>query len=292
MEMMMIRASHLGRFGILCLLCGWPAQQAGAIQIHVATAGNISGNSTYLDLAYSNGNPWRVVQVTPVWNPGGSGGVYNNHPIGVWYDTGRGRWAVFNQDLARMPTGAAFFVADSPATSNVYVHRATAGNIVSNWTYLDNALLNGVPGAQLYVTPVWNPGGSGGVYNNHPIGVWYDTGRGRWAVFNQDLAHMPTGAAFNIVALPPNYGYVARATAANVIDNSTYLDLPIYPSVNDMYLWVTPVWNPGGSGGVYNNHPIGVWYDTWRGKWAIFNQDLARMPTGAAFNVRVFLTPG
>jgi hypothetical protein len=97
------------------------------------------------------------------------------------------------QDEPAPPDGAAF--------DAVFVHRATSENISSNSTYLDNPLTNGNPNVILYVTQNWNPGGSGGTYNNHPIGVWYDAGRKRWAIFNQDRASMPTGAAFNVAVL-------------------------------------------------------------------------------------------
>jgi hypothetical protein len=83
----------------------------------------------------------------------------------------------------------------------VFVHRATSENISSNSAYLDHPLINGNPDAILYVTQNWNPGGGGVTYNNHPVGVWYDAGRKRWAIFNQDRAQMPSGAAFNVVVL-------------------------------------------------------------------------------------------
>ena len=88
------------------------------------------------------------------------------------------------------PGGAAF--------DALFVHHATSENISGNSTYLDNPLTNGYPNAILYVTQNWNPGGTAGTYNNHPIGVWYDTERQRWAVFNQDREPMPAGAAFNV----------------------------------------------------------------------------------------------
>ena len=83
----------------------------------------------------------------------------------------------------------------------VFVHRATPENISQNSTYLDNPLTNDDPNVILYVTQNWNPGGGSGNYNNHPIGVWYDSGRQRWAIFNQDLEAMPEGAAFNVAVL-------------------------------------------------------------------------------------------
>jgi hypothetical protein len=39
--------------------------------------------------------------VTPVWNPGGSGGTYNNHPVGVYYNSGNGQWAIFQESPRR-----------------------------------------------------------------------------------------------------------------------------------------------------------------------------------------------
>ncbi len=82
---------------------------------------------------------------------------------------------------------------------SVFVHRATSESVSSNSTYLDNRLINGNPDAVLSVTQNWNPGGGDGTYNDHPVGVWYDEGAGRWAIFNQDRAPMPERAAFNVV---------------------------------------------------------------------------------------------
>jgi hypothetical protein len=82
-----------------------------------------------------------------------------------------------------------------------FIHRATLENISENSTYLDNPLTNDNPEVILYVTQNWNPGGSSGIYNSHPIGVWYDASRERWAIFNQDRGAMPDGAAFNVAVL-------------------------------------------------------------------------------------------
>jgi hypothetical protein len=81
---------------------------------------------------------------------------------------------------------------------SVFVHRATPESISSNSTYLDNRLINGNPDAILSVTQNWNPRGDG-TYNAHSVGVWYDDSVERWAIFNEDRAAMPEGAAFNVV---------------------------------------------------------------------------------------------
>ncbi len=81
----------------------------------------------------------------------------------------------------------------------MFVHRATPENTSANSTYLDDPLADGNPSAVLHVTQNWNPGDGDGVYNDHPVGVWYDTAREKWAVFNQDRAPIPDGAAFNVI---------------------------------------------------------------------------------------------
>ena len=98
-------------------------------------------------------------------------------------------------------TNGASSVKVTKAVQPVFVQRATPKNISANSTYIDNRRINGKPDAVLSVTQSWNPGGGDGTYNNHPVGVWYDRSRGRWAIFNQDRASMPKGAAFNVVIL-------------------------------------------------------------------------------------------
>ena len=65
-------------------------------------------------------------------NPGGVCGVYDNHPIGVWYYGGK--WAIFNQDRVAMPVNAAFNVFVLTAGAGVFVHTATVGNSAGDYT--------------------------------------------------------------------------------------------------------------------------------------------------------------
>jgi hypothetical protein len=85
-----------------------------------------------------------------------------------------------------------------PPASEKFVHHAELNNAVGNSTYLDDPLTNGNPDAVLSITQNWNPGGSTGVYNNHPTGVLYDKDVKKWAIYNRDDAPMPDGAAFNV----------------------------------------------------------------------------------------------
>ncbi|CAN5562862.1 hypothetical protein BH24ACT21_BH24ACT21_01740 [soil metagenome] len=83
----------------------------------------------------------------------------------------------------------------------IFTHRSNPDNISDNSTFIDNPSTNGNPDAVLQVTQNWNPEGSGGTYNNHPVGVWYNGDRNKWAIFNQDRAAMPEGSAFNVSVL-------------------------------------------------------------------------------------------
>ncbi len=267
------------------------ASVPGARFVHTATATNTSGSSTYIDHPLTNNNPNAIVLVTQNYNPGGVGSTYNNHPIGVYYSGGSKKWAIFNQDIAAMPTGAAFNVLIPATGADVFVHTATTANISGNYTLIDHPLTNNNPTAILLVTQNWNPGGVGGTNNNHPIGVWYASGAKKWSIFNQDLANMPDGADFNVL-IPPTGSdtFVHAATADNTSGHVTYIDHPrINENPNAMVL-VTQNWNPGGVGGTYNDHAIGVYYSSGAKKWAIFNQDFANMPDGADFNVSILTT--
>jgi hypothetical protein len=97
------------------------------------------------------------------------------HNIGVWYDEGVRRWAIFNQDLADMEEGTSFDV-HVLSDESAFVHQATVENTVEDGTYLNDPLTNANPDAVLSVTQNWNPGGAGGTYNDHPVGVRYDAG--------------------------------------------------------------------------------------------------------------------
>ncbi len=177
--------------------------------------------------------------------------------------------------------------SDPEADETVFVHRATSENILDNSTYLDHPLANGNPDAFILVTQISEPGDDA-VNNDHPIGVWYDTNRsGRWAIFNQDLAAMPEGAAFNVTISESSENALHRAAPANTLANSTYLDHPSANGNPNAVLTVTANWNPGGEAGTYNNHLVGVEYDASRERWTVSNLDLEPMPLRAAFNVAV-----
>jgi hypothetical protein len=161
---------------------------------HRATEENSRGDYTYIDDPSINGDPNAIVLVSHKKDLGSAS--YEHH-IGVWYATAADKWAIFNQDRTEVPVGATFRV-EVPQASPSFVHHADLLNTAGNYTYLDDPLTNGEPDAVLTVTQNWNPGGGGGVYNNHPIGTVYDAKLEKWAIYNRDGTSMPKGAAFNI----------------------------------------------------------------------------------------------
>jgi hypothetical protein len=165
--------------------------------IHRATDENSRGDYTYISDPSIDGEPNAIVLVSPTSDQENLGTTPYKHNIGVWYEAGARKWAIFNQDRAAVPAGATFRV-EVPQASAKFVHHAGLVNTAGNYTYLDDQLTNSEPDAVLSVTQNWNPGGGGGVYNNHPVGTVYDGQLKRWAVYNRDGASIPKGAAFNI----------------------------------------------------------------------------------------------
>jgi hypothetical protein len=81
-----------------------------------------------------------------------------------------------------------------------FIHTATVANKLSaNGTDVDHPMANGDPNALLFVTQRLNP--SGIVYNNSPIGVYYNTVRSRWEIFNENNAVIPTNAQFHVLVI-------------------------------------------------------------------------------------------
>jgi hypothetical protein len=84
-----------------------------------------------------------------------------------------------------------------------FVHQAAAGNISSHITTIDNPYCNGNPGAILLVTHNWTQDGAPTRYETAPVGVYYDSGAGKWTIFHEDLSAMPEGRAYNVLVIKP-----------------------------------------------------------------------------------------
>jgi hypothetical protein len=299
-----------------------------AIFAWTTTATNVSGDSTVIDNAVTNGNPNAVLLVAHNLNPDPEEGnpcqcIYNNIPVGVWYNASIQRWEIFNEDLSAMTVGLTFNVAawSAPFTDTtngrlVYTHVAGASS-GTDYTDIFNSMSNKNPNANVLVTPVWNPASSGTeVLNDHPVGVWYHTqfrgGTGHWSIFNEDGATMPTNAAFNVYVSSGNAvngwsGTVLVSTSSNTVSNYAIMSTGL--SNVPGFLWVTPDYDPGACTNslycnviytmcagqpfcdVMFNHNVGVWFDGygdssgWHGELSVYTEDASTMPVNVAFNV-------
>lgn len=259
------------------------------VYTHVATANNTTANWTTLDNNSTNSNPNAFVVVTP--NRSG-GTAIDNHPVGVWYDAMTLKWAIFNQDRAAMPVGAAFniyalsnYLPNSSQAGAILV-TASSSNSKNNWTYIDSSITNGNPNAFVNATLAWNPGGKGGVYDPHPLGVWYDTTVQKWAIFNEgSMDPIPNGAAFNLLLDTSviNGVFLQQATSTNMSGNHTDIDNAATNNNPNEVVFAMPDFNPAVQGGSYDASNLGVYYHN--GKWAVFNEDNAAMQLGDAFDV-------
>jgi hypothetical protein len=92
------------------------------------------------------------------------------------------------------------------ASDSVFIHTASDSNTDEHYphcTFIDSPYTNNNPNAIIFVTQNWI--GNRGIYNNHSIGVWYNTEPekwpGKWSIFNEDKAPMPPKAAFNVMVI-------------------------------------------------------------------------------------------
>jgi hypothetical protein len=292
------------------------AQQIGAINVYIMDANNqffltfsvtatVSNteclepttdlicrhNSVWFDNPFTNGNPSARVLVTQNWNPNGKVGHYNPHNIGVSYD-GK-RWRIFNQDGAAMPFGASFNVRIEGNAQPVVAPASASSRV-----YIDDAVANSNSDAVVLATAGVNSrvsrfGSSRGVYNPHPIGVDYDSQKGRWFIFNEDFAPMNSYAAFNVKVygiqdtLGVNTGVsIVQDPRRNAEHNFMLIDRWFSRGHPSASVFITH--NASQSG--LNAHPTGVAYDESIHRWILFNEDQAPMRDDAAFNTVVPLT--
>lgn len=253
--------------------------------VHTATASNTTRNETVIDNELVNGNADAILLVTQNWNPGGVGGTYNNHSVAVKYNGTR--WVIYNYDLSALPVGAAFNVAVIPDAGQGF-QRASTGNVGPNYILFDHTLLNGNPDA-LAIATLHNFGPpSTRTPFTSPIGLWYSTADGRWSGYTEARQPVPSGMGFNVAAFATTIGLLHTSTAANTVNNWTYIDFPAANGNPNAKIWVTHNWNPGGAGtGTYLAKELGVWYNDAVGKWAIFTQDRSAFPLNLKFNVMV-----
>jgi microsomal dipeptidase-like Zn-dependent dipeptidase len=221
---------------------------------HTTNTNNTSANSTYLNVEGLNNNPNAIIIVE---NDAATSSSFS-HAIGVWFNGNK--WAIFNQDKATMPIGQTLNVRWKNADANAFIHKANNGN-----GQLDHPLLNGNSSAAFYVSQIWNPQSTRGVYNNSTISVSYNNQIAKWEIKNQNGTTLPEGCAFNVlitssvastISTIPNTNSVisnGQNNTSNSLSNATTL----VQSIKDANLdFENSFLNWSVTGTAFNNQPM------------------------------------
>jgi hypothetical protein len=241
---------------------------------------------SHIDNPALNGDGTRYAQVTANWNPDLESGIYDNQPIGLTFDNVSvlGDWYLNTENLANFPNGARFNVFAPAKGNGNYKHVVTAANISGFATQLDNPSLNDHSDRIVLATrDSADPNGT--IYDDtHPFSVFYFAfgGPGSWFVSHNDSTSMNAGGTYHVYWQEPSLtAFTHTALAPNISSDYTVLSHPLLDGRPCARFHITQ----SEAGGVFNPHFVGVFYSTFYGKWAIYNQDLANMQANAAFNV-------
>jgi hypothetical protein len=273
-----------------------PQSGAGAFVLKATTA-STHGDHTLINSPLTNGKPRAVIEVTPVVNPGGkSSVVFDRHPIGVRYYTTQHKWAVFNEDSAKMPAGASFNVLIGTLNSGggtTAVVTATAADTVGRAVLFSNSQANGRPGSVSFATPDWNPGGKGGTTSKAQAVVGYDTPEQRWLVYGEDQSTAPPlGTSYNLLIYPseqqPATSFEYTAGGSDTSGDAAFVNSRITNDEPGELLFVTPNPYRGATCPCLAVAPlpvIGVQYNRGLAQWAVVTENQSAMPADESFNV-------
>ncbi|MEO5624149.1 MAG: choice-of-anchor Q domain-containing protein [Dokdonella sp.] len=165
-----------------------------------ATAANTSGTTTLIDALAGLLSTNENLLSTP-FHEAAAAGTEMAANLGVLETAlSPSNWATFREDSGSLSTGRNFSVLAPFDGRTHYVHATTLGNVVGQFTRLDNVELNNHAAAIAFVEHNYNPGGGAGAYHDHRVGLYYEAGL--WYIENQDLADMATFATFNVVIAP------------------------------------------------------------------------------------------
>jgi hypothetical protein len=180
--------------------------------------------------------------------------------------------------LAAAPVHAQARIPAARVPSSALIQTATAANTTGDATHINSAPTDGTPNAVLFVTQDITTGFA----DNHPYGVYYDGSE--WAIFNEDLAPMPVGAQFFVLAFSREgpTDYELTANPAIISGDTAFINNIKTDEKPNAQIQVTQNWDPGH---VYNAHNPGVLYDGAR--WGIINEDQSPMGIGPSFNVLI-----
>lgn len=177
-----------------------------------------------------------------------------------------------------------------------FTHETDRSNTISSIsrsTALDNPLTNFQEEKVLFVTQNIS---NGGHPNDHPIGVKYNYGQGKWNILNLDTGLLPLGVKFNVLALPrtnPNvYVHQNRNRGQVQIFTGSYDTRLRHPKLDNnptatfiVSQQVVALQRSNSNRLVFNPNEVSVYYKN--GYWYIYNKNHKIMPEGCIFNIYI-----
>lgn len=260
--------------------------QSSKVWIEKAEASELSNHVFYLYNDTMAGKPDIVPLFMHNFNPNGVLGKYVTVKQGVYFSNNN--WRIFNQDKSDFVENSYYNLWVPGTEVDAFSHATEPANIFANQTILDHPALNGNPNAIAVISSKWD-----GYYDELFQGLYYTPNDNRWRIYNEGGLgeSMLTNRHFHIaVADEKSTDHVSFIAVSDANNTSGHVFTLNHPDLNNnpgAMLFATHVYNPGGGGsGVYNNHPVGVYYHN--GTWRIYNEDLIAMAPGTAFNIIAF----
>lgn len=165
-------------------------------------ANSIPSSPLYVNIGLTATSGSGNALFTPLSNIGVMGANLNSvSGIGIYGKNYGTAGAAIVAEHSGTGTGTALEIMNgdikvSGANRAAFIHTVPAGttNHITALSYAGASVTD-----ILIVTPNFNPTGLDGIYNAHPIGVYWSSNY--WTIFNQDFAAMPVGASFNVLVI-------------------------------------------------------------------------------------------
>ncbi|HEY4240870.1 MAG TPA: hypothetical protein VGM88_13700 [Kofleriaceae bacterium] len=148
-----------------------------------------------------------------------------NGPIPVHYDGTGTAGTIVQITLQLCESDTACGTPQNIGYANVYIVSATpntwytttasATNTSGSELILDNSVINGVPGAKVFVE---HYSGTTSTRWNHPIAAFYDSSISRWTIRNEDGTTMPTSGLSFVVRIDPSAKTIVNSVAGTIIN--------------------------------------------------------------------------
>jgi hypothetical protein len=164
-----------------------------------------------------------------------------------------------------------------------YIHLNNASNCFGDYTILDGSIVGTNSADHLIFTHLYGPDYTHSVYMPTNHGLWY-TGSD-WSIFNETQAAIDPNLAFNVLNPQSNgNSFIHTVTVANSTLNWSDIDNPLLNNNSTAVFFISKTWDNG----IYDTAHVGIWYDAFKAKWAIFNEDATTpLETNSTYNIFV-----